>query len=161
MADSAIPGYLVVVSCGAQKIWNRRPDAGPTQARDAYISPVFRASRRYAQHFAEKWVVLSARYGFIAPDFAIPENYNVSFYDPAAIAVDALRTQIGSMGLGAFRTVGVLGSDMYQRKVRQAFDGTSAQVRHINGNIGFPPLFMGLVRDLIANGVPFREDLPS
>jgi hypothetical protein len=40
----AVDGYLVVVSCGHDKIWDRTPDAGPTAARDAYTSPVFRKS---------------------------------------------------------------------------------------------------------------------
>ncbi len=161
MADSAIPGFLVVVSCGKEKIWDRHPHVGPTQARNAYTSSVFRAGRRYAERFADQWVILSAKYGLIEPEFSIPENYNRSFYHPDAIAVPALRQQVATKGLGRFKTVGVLGSDVYWQHVREAFDGVSVELRHINGNQGFAPLFLRLVGELIAKNTPFREDLPA
>ena len=53
--------FLVVVSCGSQKIWDKYPSAGPTPARDVYTSSVFKASCRYAAHFAKRWVILSAK----------------------------------------------------------------------------------------------------
>jgi hypothetical protein len=42
------------------------------KARDAYTSDLFRTYREDAQAFGERWVVLSAKYGFIDPDFEIP-----------------------------------------------------------------------------------------
>ena len=161
MADSAIPGFLVVVSCGKEKIWKRHPNAGPMAARNAYTSPVFKRSRRYAEHFAEAWLILSAKYGLIEPEFCIPEDYNRSFYSPDAIATAALRQQVAAKGLERFTTVGVLGSDVYWQRVREAFEGTAMQLRHINGNVGFPPTFLRLVGTLIAENTPFREDLQA
>jgi hypothetical protein len=161
VADSAIPGFLVVVSCGKEKIWKRRPHLGPTPARDAYTSSKFKASRRYADRFAERWLILSAKYGLIEPEFLIPENYNRSFYHPDAVGIPELRQQVATKRLHTFKTVGVLGSDVYWQRVTAAFDGSSVELRHINGNLGFDPLFLRLVRDLIAKNIPFREDLPS
>jgi hypothetical protein len=146
--------YLVIVSCGRQKVWERNPQTGPSRAADAYTSPVFRASRRYAETFATRWVILSAKYGFINPDFVIPANYNVSFYDQTAIPNTQLTTQVLEAELFRFKDAGVLGSTEYWTRVRGAFSPTSVQLHHINGNIGFHPLFLRLVGELIRAGTP-------
>jgi hypothetical protein len=150
-------GFLVIVSCGSEKIWRRHPDAGPTLARDAYTSSPFRTSRRYAEQFSERWSILSAKYGFIDPDFTI-EEYNISFYDPGAMSATELQRQVADKHLGDFKKVGVLGSEMYWRQVANAFDGSGTVLRHINGNVGWPPMFNRLVGNLVAKGTPFRED---
>ena len=73
---------LVIIACGAKKIWDNNPDAGSTSAKDACTGAPFRVNRRYAETFGDRWVILSAKYGFIDPDFIIPENYNVTFKKP-------------------------------------------------------------------------------
>jgi hypothetical protein len=152
-------GYLVVVSCGNDKVWDRKPDPGPTAARDAYTSSIFKKSRRYAEHFAPNaWMILSAKYGFVEPDFIIPENYNRMFSDSDAISVSVLRQQVVAKNLAKFTTVGVLGSELYRRQVEQAFEGTHVVCRHINGNVSFAPLFQSLIDDLLAKDTPFREE---
>jgi hypothetical protein len=153
-----VDGLLVVVSCGEQKIWKRYPDAGPIVAQDAYTSSLFTKSRRYAERFADRWLVLSAKYGFIEPDFLIPGDYNVSFYDPEAISIEHLRAQVAAKHLAQCKTVGVLGSEMYWRHVVEACDGSPVVLRHINGNVSFPALFHRLINKLIADDTPFREE---
>jgi hypothetical protein len=152
-------GYLVVVSCGEEKVWKRHPGAGPTPAQDAYTSSRFNKSREYAEHFGERWLILSAKYGLIEPDFVIPADYNRSFYDPDAISLALLREQVAAKELERFRTVGVLGSEIYWRRVVSAFETCRVRVKHVNGNISFPPLFHALINRLLESGTPFREDL--
>jgi hypothetical protein len=147
--------YLVVVSCGRQKIWDKYPDAGPTPARDAYTSSVFRASRTYAEHFATRWMILSAKYGFIDPDFIIPGNYNRTFYDADAISIAELKTQLAMAHPGSYDSVGVLGSEIYWDHVVTASQGSGAKLRHVNGNISFPPSFQKLIGELITTNAPF------
>ena len=153
-----VNGYLVIVSCGDQKIWKRHPHAGPTAARHAYASSPFQTSRRYAEHFAEHWLIPSAKYGLIEPEVIIPENYNISFYDPDAISTTTLREQVMAKSLNRFTIVGVLGSDTYWRRVDAAFEGSSTELRHVNGNVGFAPRFHRLVGGLIARDTPFRDE---
>jgi hypothetical protein len=150
--------FLVVVSCGEQKIWRRYPEAGATLARDAYTSSVFTKSRRYAERFGERWYILSAKYGFVEPDFTIPANYNVSFYHPESISIAELRAQVVSKRLDQFKTVGVLGSDTYWQRAVEAFDGSASVLRHINGNVSFPALFHNLINRLLADDTPFRVE---
>jgi hypothetical protein len=49
-----------------------------------------------AERFGDAWGVLSAKDGFIAPEFKIPEPYELSFKLPATspITVDRLRQQV-------------------------------------------------------------------
>jgi len=148
-------GFLVIVSCGSQKVWDRYPGTGPTAARDAYTSSVFKTSRRYAEQFAERWLILSAKYGLIDPHFMIPSTYNCSFYDRDAIAVRELIEQVKTKNLGVFKIVGVLGSNEYWNRVVKAFEHTACKLHHVNGNVGFPPLFQRMIGDLITRNTPF------
>ncbi|HUG14566.1 MAG TPA: hypothetical protein VMM78_06045, partial [Thermomicrobiales bacterium] len=70
---------LVVVPCGSAKVWDRYPNAGPTAAQDVYTGSPFVLNRHYAEQFGDSWVILSAKYGFVAPQFVIREPYNVTF----------------------------------------------------------------------------------
>ncbi len=40
-------------------------------AKDLYVSDLFRKARRYAEEIAERWYILSAKYGLVAPDEVI------------------------------------------------------------------------------------------
>ncbi len=147
-------GTLVIISCSARKIWDRQPSAGPTLAKNAYSSPVFVVSREYAEKFGEAWLVLSAKYGFIEPEFLIPGNYNVRINDPGSISPGDLAAQVSDKGLGRFKTVEVLGSVDYFSAARAAFGSTDSEVHHVNGNVGYPPSFIKLIKGLIANNGP-------
>jgi hypothetical protein len=39
----------IVVPCTQEKIWDAQPSLGAVAAKDAYIKPVFRAWRSYAE----------------------------------------------------------------------------------------------------------------
>jgi len=70
---------LVIIPCGQGKIWDKQPDAGAIQAQYAYTGAPFKVNKEYAEYFADRWVILSAKYGFIDPDYIIPGPYNISF----------------------------------------------------------------------------------
>src|SRR5262249_1189275 len=96
------------------------------------------------------------KYGLIEPDFVIPQNYNCSFYDSAAIPVAEIRAQIISRNLVEFHTIGVLGSQEYWGRLRAAGSGLGLVLCHVNGNVGFPPSFIKLVNSLLASDTPFH-----
>ncbi len=150
-------GLLVIVQSGKQKVWDRYPTTGPTSAKEAYISSVFRASRRYAETFGERWIILSAKYGFIEPEFMIPGNYNVSFYDSNAVSISELRSQVQAKGLTGFPQVAIVGSNEYWSRACAAFTGTSANLQHVNAGVGFPPSLITLLRELLEKGAPFPK----
>lgn len=53
---------IALVACVKSK---RR---SPAPARDLYVSPLFRAARRYAETRADRWYVLSAKHHLVPPD---------------------------------------------------------------------------------------------
>ena len=147
---------LVVVSCGMRKIWDVNSSAGPTPARNAYVGAPFKVNREYAEKFADRWVILSAKYGFIDPDFIIPENYNVTFKRPKThpISVDDLRRQIIEKGLSKFSKVVVLGGRDYVDVTRRAFEGFKVTI--VAPTLGLPiGKAMKKVRKAIQRGEPF------
>lgn len=121
---------LVLVPCGKSKIWKHEPQRGPVPAAEAYTGELFRRNRRYAEQFGDAWVVLSAKYGFIAPDFLIPGPYEVTFKDRSTrpINVATLRSQIQALELNQFAVAVGLGGKEYRAAIEQAFAGTPTRL---------------------------------
>lgn len=138
-------GLLVVVPCGQKKIWDKHHVAGPTRARDAYLGAPFTVNRKFAEYFGEAWVILSAKYGFISPDFELPGPYNVTFKRKSTgpVSIVTLREQVDTFDLDRFTDVVGLGGKEYRFALEQAFHGES-------GKLHFP--FTGL-----RIGIAMRE----
>ena len=122
---------LVVVPCGRAKIWDKMPNAGSTQARDAYTGAPFKVNREYAERFGDEWVILSAKYGFVLPTDHIDGPYNVTFKQSSTspIGVNALRQQIAARGLDQFANLIGLGGKEYRWIIEQAFAGRGPTLR--------------------------------
>jgi hypothetical protein len=152
-----VPELLVVVPCGQGKIWDRHPDAGPTLARDAYTGAPFRVNRAYAERFATRWVILSAKYGFIGPDFVIPGPYNLTFKrrDPELVDSATLRAQVAALDLTSYSQVVVLGGQEYQKAARDAFVETDATL-----HFPFAGLRMGQAMAAIKEAMAKGDPLP-
>lgn len=137
-------------------MWDVEPGHGPTPAKDVYVGPPFRVNRRYAERFGDAWVILSAKYGFIFPDFVIPASYSVSFKRASTnpIPIPSLRQQVGEMGLAKFSIVIGLGGRDYVSAVREAFQGNAPRLV-----FPFEGLRQGLAmheaNEAIARGQPF------
>lgn len=121
---------LVIIPCGQGKIWDATPDAGPVQAANAYTGAPFKVNREYAQRFADRWIILSAKYGFIDPDFIIPGPYNVTFKrrSPELVTLDILKQQASSMGLNAFKEIIGLGGQEYRAMIHMVFQDAGATI---------------------------------
>lgn len=62
---------IALVACCATK----RDTACP--ARDLYVSPLFKLSRRYVEQRGLPWMILSAKHGLLDPDTVV-EPYNLT-----------------------------------------------------------------------------------
>ncbi len=118
----------MVVPCGQAKIWEKEPTRGPTAARYIYTGPPFIVNKLYAEKFGERWVILSAKYGFISPDTVIPGPYNVTFKKSSTnpVSVSILKDQIQKELLDKFKIVVGLGGKEYRAAIQEAF--ASSQV---------------------------------
>lgn len=147
---------LVVVPCGKRKTWDKYPSAGPTRAEDVYIGAPFKVNKEYAEKYSSRWVVLSAKYGFIDPGFIISENYDVTFGDASTnpISIRELKEQIKQKALDSFDTVVALGGRDYADVVHRVFSGLEVR---IEAPVAGLPLgrAMGAVRKAIDEGHRF------
>jgi hypothetical protein len=111
----------IIIPCTQEKIWDDRPDAGPTEAKDAYTKPAFLAWRRYAEASGSPWFILSTKYGLIRPNARI-EAYNVPVSRAAADQnfLRSLRYQGQELGLDAFDRIVLLDWEKFEPLVRAA-----------------------------------------
>jgi hypothetical protein len=81
-------------------------------------------NRTYAERFGQRWVILSASYGFIAPTFIIPGPYDTTFLRAASspITVPALQQQVADLGLADHDVIIGLGGMAYRTVITEAFD---------------------------------------
>lgn len=114
---------LVIVPCGKSKIWDKQRDRGPTRAADAYIGTLFTLNRAYAERLGDRWIILSAKYGFVLPDFEIPETCKVTFNDKKSgpITPQALRRQVAEREWHRHALIVGLGGKAYRHAIEAAF----------------------------------------
>jgi len=70
------PEALVLVSCVSRK------NAGPAPARELYCSEWFCRARSFVESHGAEWLILSAKYGVVAPG-AVIERYEQTLNDAA------------------------------------------------------------------------------
>jgi hypothetical protein len=121
---------LMIVQCGQQKIWKKNPGLGAVAAKDAYTSPYFQKNMGYAIRFGDRWMVLSAKYGFLNPEDKITD-YNVTFKDKKTcpISFGQLMEQVRQKNLGQYDEIVVLGGKEYLDAVMAAFLGTACKIK--------------------------------
>lgn len=71
-----------IIPCSKEKYWDEHPDAGAVFAKDAYTSGYYKLCRKYAEEQVGDYVILSAKYGFLAPHDKIEGTYDVTFSRP-------------------------------------------------------------------------------
>jgi cytoplasmic iron level regulating protein YaaA (DUF328/UPF0246 family) len=86
-------------------------------------------NRQYAETVADRWVILSAKYGFLEPATLI-ELYEVTFKKKSTnpVSASALRKQIADLRLFDFDEVIALGGKEYRSVVQEAFAGTAVKL---------------------------------
>lgn len=154
---------LIIVPCGQKKIWDKTPDAGPTPAKGAYTGSPFRVNRQYAEHFGDTWTILSAKYGFIEPDFEIPQPYNVTFKRKATrpVAIDELREQVRVQGLDKFNDVIGLGGKEYRQAIMAAFHGTSVKLHFPFAGLAIGKAMQAIKQAIAANDPYLVPSIPK
>jgi len=128
---------LFVVSCTKKKIWNEKPDADEYfKAVQAYLGDDFVDWVKDPLSEKVRWIILSAKYGFIEPNHPI-SNYDVTFNDPETgpISDQTLINQVkyqcrwkDRRKLNSFKQIVVRGSPTYFQKAKIAFCPSKASV---------------------------------
>ncbi len=132
---------LFVVSCTKTKIWKTNPHApNYVPALYAYCGKPFLSFLKWANESnletkGFKWIILSAKYGYIEPWHPI-SNYNVTFNDERTgpISDETLYRQVmfqkrwDNIPLKDFKTIVCLGNETYQEKIRKSFRDLNVQI---------------------------------
>lgn len=113
---------LIIIPCGKSKIWKKEPYRGLVRSKHAYTGAPFKVNKEFAEKFADRWMILSARYGLIDPDEPIMD-YEETFLRPGpnTIKLHVLIQQIIDKDLLCFRRIICLGGKAYQEKAAEAF----------------------------------------
>jgi hypothetical protein len=118
---------LCIAPCGSKKIWHINSSAGATKAKDVYIGSFAKKCIEYAEKFHRgNYRILSAKYGFISPDFKIPQDYNVTFNRPSSnmVTIELLNRQIREQKLDKkYDKIIVLGGKEYVKRIHEVFAG--------------------------------------
>jgi hypothetical protein len=95
-------------------------------------------------------VILSAKYGFIKPDFIIHEPYEVTFNRKSSgpITDEALRKQMRAMRLNQYAEVIGLGGAAYRKRIEKVFEDTSVSL-----NFPFAGLAVGKAMQAINHEI--------
>ncbi|MDC3412720.1 hypothetical protein NC797_04675 [Aquibacillus sp. 3ASR75-11] len=127
---------LGIIPCGNKKIWDKNEDVGPVRAKEAYIGTFHTLCEQYATTFLDRWVILSAKYGYLDPDDIVDGPYDVTFNQNSkeVIKTDFLQSQVKDKGLGQYKKIVVLTGKKYKPIVLESFEA------HENGTILFPLL---------------------
>jgi hypothetical protein len=118
---------LCIIPCGTRKIWQLQPALGSVEAERAYLSTYHKLCKAYAEHFHYRWVILSAKHGFLDPQDPVDGMYDVSFNKPDSgiISFDELRRQAADKGLDKYPDVQVLAGRKYRAPVAYALGNSS------------------------------------
>lgn len=105
--------------------------SGPTLAKDAYTGSPFKVNRRYAEQKGTNWIILSAKYGFISPDFEIAGPYEVTFKRKSSgpVTIEVLKEQIADFKLDQYADIIGLGGKEYRAAITAAFEGKIIEPR--------------------------------
>lgn len=114
---------LCIISCGSKKVWDKKPDIGYIEAKNAYTGNYFKKNMLYASTFYKNWVILSAKYGFLYPDQLIEGPYDLSFNmsNPNVINIEQLKKQVREKNLFQYEEIVVLGGSQYVKIVKEVY----------------------------------------
>jgi len=120
-----------------------------------YVGPFAKKCREYATRFyLSSWCILSAKYGFLLPNYIVPGPYNVSFNDwkTNPITIKELSVQVKEKVLGNHERIVILGGKNYVEMANEVFSSKEilSPLSDCKG-IGY---MMGKLNDSIKRGVP-------
>jgi hypothetical protein len=148
-------GTLVIVPCGKLKIWSKNPLKGSIKAKEAYIGSPFKVNKNYAERFSDKWLILSAKYGLITPDFTINGDYNVTFNDPSTNPISIQELTEQAKIYHEYSLVVALGGRRYTDIISRIFSQEGIKVIKPTEGLGLGKS-MAKLKNAIVSGKPFQ-----
>lgn len=118
---------LIIIASGKPKIWYKYPNIGPMKAKEVYTGTFHRLSKAYAEQFANDYLILSPKYGFLRPDDIISETYDVRFTiqgtNDNTIQMEELKKQWQKLQINPTERVPMLGGKKFRGLLASITDG--------------------------------------
>lgn len=148
---------LSIIPCGRKKVWDNYEKYGPAPAKDAYIGTLHKLCRNYAEMFTDKWVVLSAKYGFLYPDDMVSGQYDVTFNQKSdeIITIETLRRQVRDKDLEEFDKLVILTGKKYKPIINGCFTDNMKRTYPLLGYSGIGYMQRAL-KQAVQNNTPIH-----
>ena len=141
---------LGIVPCSKEKIWDLFPNRKGVQAQFAYRSAFHTYTRKYAQLYCDQYLILSAKYGLMKPDFIIPRSYDVTFSRATDPYVSKRELRQQALRYPYAKKLIVLCPRAYAKRIEDAFSfSTIAMDFPLRGVGGFGAMHTFLKRAIV------------
>ncbi len=145
----------MIIPSGKPKIWDRSPELGAVRAREAYTGTFHKLCQAYAEKFADDWLILSPRYGFLKPEDLVLGPYDVRFTlkgtNASTIQMEELKAQWQEKGVAAFEPVTILGGKKFTPLLSQVTDQKNPLLTPLSGSKGIGDM-QGKLKQAIQSG---------
>ncbi|MBC2139480.1 DUF6884 domain-containing protein [Listeria innocua] len=150
---------LIIIASGKPKIWDKFPDVGPVKASEVYTGTFHRLSKAYAEQFADNYLILSPKYGFLRPDDIVAKTYDVRFtmkgVGEDTIQLDELKEQWEQLQINPSEPIPMLGGKKFRGLLRSITDGKQPFSFPLEGATGIGIMQQEL-KQAVATNVPLN-----
>ncbi|MBC1421187.1 hypothetical protein IA612_05335 [Listeria seeligeri] len=151
---------LIIIASGKPKIWDKFPDLGPVKASEAYTGTFHRLSKTYAEKFADSYLILSPKYGFLRPDDLVAEPYDVRFTmkgtSEATIQLEELKRMWRGLQINPTELVPMLGGEKFRGLLSSITDNKQTFDFPLTGSSGIGVMQQKL-KQAIESGIPLNS----
>ena len=136
-----------IIPCSKEKIWDLYPKSGSVLARHAYRSSFHRLAQNYVRKNCDEWFILSAKYGFLAPDDVIDGPYDVTFTRPQDPFISDSELRRQALKIGTANKIISLCPRLYAQRIEQAFSSEITLENPLRGVGGWGAMHTWLRRN--------------
>jgi hypothetical protein len=149
-----VPGRRLVIISEAS---NRGlPGTGPRAARDIYGGRPWDLRKRYAEAFADEWLVISATYGLVRPTDRLEPGYKEGSLTTPQLE-ERLKSQAREFQLGRFGLIEILAGRDYVDAILKCFGDLTDRVFAPLDGLSMGDRSLAIHRRILARE-PFEPD---
>lgn len=156
----SIKTKLIIIASGKPKIWDKFPDLGAVKASEAYTGTFHRLSKTYAEKFADSYLILSPKYGFLGPDDLVAGPYDVRFTmkgtSDATIQLAELKRMWQELQINPTELVPMLGGEKFRGLLSSITNNKQAFDFPLTGSSGIGVMQQKL-KQAIETGIPLNS----
>ncbi len=146
---------MMIIPSGKPKIWDKNPKYGSCEAKKAYTGTFHKLCQAYAEKFADDYVILSPKYGFLHPNDTVAKTYDVRFNQNGVtddtIQLAALKAQWRALNVGDEEPVIILGGKKYGPLLEQITDFEKELLQPLIGYSGIGVMQAKLKQAILSN----------